>query len=78
MFAVTCGTNDVFLRGAVRAGSAGRAGGPFYSEGSTDPAARLVRCHKHDRAHMSLNEGETPAQTFAKKMPPPDAECVGD
>ena len=57
------------------AGSApgGHVGGPFHSAGPTDPVARLVRWYNHDRAHMSLNKGETPARAFARKMPPPEA-----
>ena len=59
-------------------GSGGHVGSPFYSAGPTDPVARFVRWYNHDRSHMSLNKGETPARAFARKMPPPDAECVGD
>ena len=54
-------------------GGGGRVGGPFHAAGPTDPVARLVHWHNHDRTHMSL-EGETPARAFARKMPPLDAD----
>ena len=54
--------------------SAGHVGSPFHSAGPTDPVTRLIHWYNHDRTHMSLNKGETPARAFARKMPPPDAE----
>ena len=31
---------------------------------------RLVEWYNEDRPHMSLDEGETPAKAFVRKMPP--------
>lgn len=52
--------------------SVGHVGSPFYSAGPTDPVTRLVHWHNYDRTHMSLGKSETPAQAFARKMPPVD------
>ena len=32
--------------------------------------ARLVDRYNYERDHMSLDEGETPAMAYARKMPP--------
>ena len=40
---------DRTARGGRR-GSEAHVGGPFYSAGQTDPVARLIRWHNHDRA----------------------------
>ena len=45
-------------------------GGPFYTEGPRGPIDRLVGRHNYERDHMSLDEGETPAEAYARKMPP--------
>ena len=70
---------DRTTRGGGIPGSAGHVGDIFHREGQTDPVTRLVRWYNHDRTHMSLGDGtETPAQAFARKMPPPDAVRVTD
>ena len=45
-------------------------GGPFHSEGPRDTIDRLVEWYNCERDHMSLDEGETPAEAYARKMPP--------
>ena len=45
-------------------------GGPFHAEGPNDPIDRLVAWYNYERDHMSLDEGETPAMAYARKMPP--------
>ena len=45
-------------------------GNPFHSKGPTDPIDRLVERYSYERDHMSLDEGETPAEAYARKMPP--------
>ena len=45
-------------------------GNPFHSKGPIDPIDRLVEWYNHERDHMSLDEGETPAEAYARKMPP--------
>ena len=58
---------------------AGRVGDIFHPSGPTDPVARLIKWHNHDRRHMSPKKRrETPAQAFQRKMPPPGAKVVTD
>lgn len=46
-------------------------GGPFHrAKGPQDAMSRLVEWYNHERDHMSLDEGETPAMAYARKMPP--------
>ena len=45
-------------------------GGPFHAEGPNDPIDRLVAWYNYERDHMSLDEGETPAMAYARRMPP--------
>ena len=46
-------------------------GGPFHNAGvPQDAMSRLVEWYNYDRDHMSLDEGETPAMAYARKMPP--------
>ena len=46
----------------------------------TDPAARFVRWHNHERPHMSLDTdvGETPAMAFERKTPPPGSDITNE
>ena len=48
-----------------------RVGGPFNTKPKTDPVERFVEWFNHDRPHMSLDLDnlETPAQAFTRKMP---------
>ena len=45
-------------------------GSPFHTEGPRDPIALLVDWYNYERDHMSLDEGETPAMAYVRKMPP--------
>ena len=40
----------------------------FYQGGPMDAMARLVRWHKRT-GPLSLDEGETPAEAYVRKMP---------
>ena len=51
-------------------GAAAHVGGPFHQSGPKDAMTRLVEWYNEDRPHMSLDEGETPAEAFVRKMPP--------
>ena len=51
-------------------GAAAHVGGPFHQSGPKDAMTRLVEWYNEDRLHMSLDEGETPAKAFVRKMPP--------
>ncbi len=62
---------------AVRGPPAGHVGDIFHTSGPTDPVARLIKWYNHDRRHMSLERGETPAMAFRRKMPPPGAAADG-
>ena len=44
-------------------------GGPFHAEEPNDPIDRLVEWY-NERDRMSLDEDETPAMAYARKMPP--------
>ena len=50
-------------------------GGPFSTARPRDPVERFVDWYNNGRPHMSLNwqTRETPAQAYARKMPPPDS-----
>lgn len=45
-------------------------GGPFHRACPQDAMSRLVEWYNYERDHMSLDEGETPAMAYARKMPP--------
>ena len=46
-------------------------GGPFHrADGPQDAMSRLVHWYNYERDHMSLDEGETPAMAYVRKMPP--------
>ena len=54
-------------------------GGPFHrAKGPQDAMSRLVEWYNHERDHMSLDEGETPAMAYARKMPPKGATVTDD
>ena len=58
---------------ATRSGLPGghfTVGGPFHHAGPQDAMSRLVEWYNYERDHMSLDEGETPAMAYARKMPP--------
>ena len=56
-------------------GSDARTGGPFCTAKPRDPVDRFVDWHNDDRPHVPLDwsKRETPAQAYARKMPPPGA-----
>ena len=62
-----------------RGEDSGHVGSPFHTKGETDPVSRFVDWYNNDRPHMSLDRDkrETPAQAFARKMPP-NGEAVID
>ena len=59
----------------TRSGRSGNAhvDGPLNTEPKKDPVTRFVEWYNYDRPHMSLDLDnlETPARAFVRKMPPP-------
>ena len=55
-------------------------GGPFNTKPKTDPVERFVEWFNHDRPHMSLDLDnlETPAQAFTRKMPSPGQTVIDE
>ena len=60
-------------RAAVSGGAGPRP--KIYTWDLLDPADRFVDWHNDDRPHVPLDwsKRETPAQAYARKMPPPGA-----
>ena len=57
-----------------RGGADAHVGGPLNTEPKKDAVARFIEIYNYERAHQSLDwdNQETPAQAFARKMPPKD------
>jgi len=53
-------------------------GGIFHVAGAEDPVKRMVDWYNHERTHMSLLKGETPAQAFVRKMLPPGQTVIDE
>ena len=44
----------------------------------SDPMDLFMRWYNYDRPHMSLNDGETPAEAFERKMAPKGERIIDE